>query len=451
MRRILRLALMLGLIWSPVARADDRVALDPDDMRLAAIVAIEAGDTARARALTDALLARDPGDIQARLLAARANRDAGLLDEARGHARHAWSIAETPRERHAASLAMAQALSSADRRTRAQFWLRRAAHHAPDERLRQAAVRDFRYVRKRNPLSVQLRFGITPKSNVNNGSANSTIDLFGLPDVNLSGAARALSGLEFMGGAALRYRVAESAERATDLTFRAQRRDYRLSSEARRIAPTAKGSDFAFAAVSAGVTQRFMQLDTRRETTLSGELGKTWYGGAPYSDFARLSVGHTMPLSRVSRLEVKLTGERTRGPAAPHADLLRARASYARVLPNRGQVGFSLQLTRSNASNASADFSEVATRLSYAPPEPILGMETSFGVGLRARDYPATPYRAGARRDREASLDMTLGFDKVEYLGFTPTLTLSASRTDSNVGLFDVENLGMALGLRSAF
>lgn len=451
MRRILRLALLLGLIWAPTAWADDRVTLSPVDMRLAAIVAIEAGDTARARALTQALLARDPDDIEARLLAARANRDAGQTREAQTHARRAWAIAQTPRERHAAALMMAQALASDDQRTRAQFWLRRAAHHAPNARLRQAAVRDFRYVRQRNPLSVQLRFGITPKSNVNNGSANSTIDLFGLPDVNLTGAARALSGLEFMAGAALRYRVAESADRATDLTFRAQRRDYRLSSEAKRIAPTAKGSDFAFAALSAGVTQRFMQLDTRRETTLSAELGKTWYGGRPYSDFARLSVGHTMPLSRVSRLEGRLIGERTRGPAAPHADLVRARASYARVLPNRGQIGVSLQLTHSSATHASADFTEIATRLSYAPAQPILGVSTSFGVGLRARDYPATPYRAGARRDREASADMTLDFEKMEYLGFTPTLTLSASRTDSNVGLFDVENVGLALGLRSAF
>ncbi|WP_306006889.1 porin family protein [Aquicoccus porphyridii] len=451
MRHILRLALVLGLTWSPTAWADERAALSPGDMRLATIVAIEAGDTARARALTDALLARDPHDIEALLLAARAHRDAGQAREAQTHARRAWSVARAPRERHAAALAMAQALASSDQRTRAQFWLRRAAHHAPNERLRQAAVRDFRYVRQRNPLSVQLRFGITPKSNVNNGSANSTIDIFGLPDVNLTGAARALSGLEVMGGAALRYRVAETPSRATDLTFNALRRDYRLSSEARRIAPTARGSDFAFAAISAGVTQRFMQLDTRRETTLSAALGKTWYGGSPYSDFARLSVGHTMPLSRVSRLDVKLTGERTRGPAAPHADLLRAQASYTRVLSNRGQIGLSLQLTDSRASHASADFTEVATRLSYAPPQPILGVKTSFGLGLRARDYPATPYRAGARRDREASADMTMAFDRMDYLGFTPTLTLSTSRTDSNVGLFDVENLGLALGLRSAF
>ncbi len=451
MRRIFRLALALGLLWSPMVWADEPVALNPEEMRLAAIVAIEAGDTARARALTGALLARDPQDIEAQLLASRAHRDAGRLNEAQTHARRAWTIARTPHERHAASLAMAQALASAEQRTRAQFWLRRAAHHAPTERLRQAAVRDFRYVRKRNPLSVQLRFGITPKSNVNNGSANSTIDIFGLPDVNLTGAARALSGLEFMAGAALRYRVAETSDRATDLTLNVLRRDYRLSSEAKRIAPTASGSDFAFAALSAGVTQRFMQLDTRRETTLSAELGKTWYGGSPYSDFARLSVGHAMPLSRVSRLDVKLTGERTRGPAAPHADLLRARASYARVLSNRGQIGVSLQLTRSSASHASADFTELATRLSYAPPRPILGIDTSFGLGLRARDYPTTPYRAGARRDREASLDMTMGFEKMDYLGFTPTVTLSASRASSNVGLFDVDNVGLALGLRSAF
>jgi hypothetical protein len=36
-------------------------------------------------------------------------------------------------------------------------------------------------------------------------------------------------------------------------------------------------------------------------------------------------------------------------------------------------------------------------------------------------------------------------------MGFAPTLTLSASRSNSNVDLYDVDNVGLALGFRSAF
>ena len=456
MRRILRLALFAGILavipsLSQVS-AGERVTLSPDELRLATIVSLETGDMQQAAAMAEALLKRNPNDHEALLLGSRAYRNSGKPERAKALARRAWDVSENDQQRYAAAVVMAQSLSSGGQRTRAQFWLRRAAEHAPNDRLRQSAIRDFKYVRARNPVSIHLSFGFAPKSNINNGSANSLIDLFGLPDVNLAGAALALSGVEYRSGVSLRYRLIEEAARATDLTFRASHSDYTLSSDAKALAPGAKGRDFAFAGVSVGVTQRFMQLETRREISLSFELGKTWYGRAPYSNFSRLSIGYALPLSRRSRLSLNLMAERTRGPAAPHANLFRARADFSRQLSNRGQLGFSLLLTQSNSSQSSADYREAVARIAYALPKPILGVKTSFGLGLRGRDYPSSPYLiTGQRQDREIMADMSLVFEKLEYYGFTPTLTMNARRSESNVGLFDIENAGISLGIRSSF
>jgi hypothetical protein len=36
-------------------------------------------------------------------------------------------------------------------------------------------------------------------------------------------------------------------------------------------------------------------------------------------------------------------------------------------------------------------------------------------------------------------------------MGFNPTLSLSASTTNSNIGLYDVNRLGIGIGIASAF
>ena len=451
MRRALCLVVFAAAFHAVPAAAENATQLTPDELRAAAMISLETGDNDQAAAMAEALLKRDPDDVDALLLGSRAHRNGGRSESARTLARRAWNRSKTDEQRYASALVMAQALSSGGQRTRAQLWLRRAAQHAPNKRLKQVAVRDFNYVRNRNPLSLNLSFGIAPKSNINNGSANSVINLYGLPDFNLSGAALALSGMEYSSGLSLRYRVAQTSTRATDLTLRAARYDYTLSSAAKALAPAARGSDFAFASVAAGVTRRFINLETRAETTASLEIGKSWYGRKPYSDFGRISLGHSRPLSRQSRLSFNLVQEFTRGPAAPHANLTRLRADYATRVSNGAVIGLSVQFSNSASSVASADYREGVARVSYAPPRGKAGISTSYGLSLRKRAYPSSPFIVGERHDREVSFDMNIGFDKIDYYGFTPTLTLSASQSRSNVGLFDIDNAGISFGIKSAF
>jgi hypothetical protein len=145
-------------------------------------------------------------------------------------ARKAWNGSSTPSERFGASMVMAQALSTSGAKTRAQLWLRRAAQNAPNENFKDIAIRDFRYVQRTNPWSTELSFAAAPSSNVNNGSARSTTRLFDLPfEFQLSGTARALSGIQYNAGFATRYRIAESQSSQSDLLFRFDHRTYTLS------------------------------------------------------------------------------------------------------------------------------------------------------------------------------------------------------------------------------
>ena len=216
-------------------------------------------------AFANALVQRDPNDRIAHLIRARALRDIGQYDDALISARTAWSLSESDAQRYSSALVMAQVQSSAGHHTYAQIWLRRAIHHAPNDALEQRAIRDFRFVRSRNPWSTRISFAITPDSNINNGSSSRssflnyrlTEALFGQPvEYELSGAARALSGIEYSFGIDTRYRFQETANHANDVFFSLDMREYTLSSDAKSIAPDARASDFSFTSYNLGYGHR---------------------------------------------------------------------------------------------------------------------------------------------------------------------------------------------------
>ena len=57
----------------------------------------------------------------------------------------------------------------------------------------------------------------------------------------------------------------------------------------------------------------------------------------------------------------------------------------------------------------------------------------------------------GGREDTRSSAEVNVSFDRLGYMGFTPTLKLSSERTLSNVSRFETDELSVSLGLRTAF
>lgn len=452
-RNLVLAAAIAGL--APAASAQQSVT--PDQMRAAAVTAADQGQPAIALQMADALLTRDAQDVNALILKARAARDLGQFDVAQSAAAQAWQLSDTPQERFDSARVMAQVLASQNQRTRAQLWLRRAVQYAPDDQTRQVAVREFRYVSARNRWNTQLNLSLAPNSNINNGSVRDTTQIYDFfsqdyVTARLGGAARALSGTEGSLGVTLRYRLLETETYRTDLLLTGDTRRYRLSREAKDIAPTVKGSDFAFDTVNIGVVHRWRDQTAPMEYQIAALAGANRYGGAHYSNSLRLTGGVTRALDDRTRLSLNLGGDATRGPRAPHADALRAGATLQHRHGSGALWTGGFAMANSQSDSDAANFREIRFDLTTEPTWTLLGAAPELGLSLRARDYARfVMFSPDGRRDTEAAISLTLNFTNAEYYGFIPTLTLEASRTQSSIGLFDMDRLGLQLGVRSAF
>ena len=458
-RYIGRLTLAWGVAFAAGALSA-QTTLDAEAMRAAAGKSLQVGRPAQAEALASALLARDKQDLTAWLLHARALRDLGRLPEARDSAGRAWALAQSDSDKYATALITAQILSSEGKRTRAQLWLRRAGEHAPTPRLEARAKRDFNYVKQRNPWQTQLSFVLAPSSNINNGSASDrsylNYDLskiiFGAPvEYELTGSARALSGLEYGASLSSRYRFAQSATTAHDLNIGASYRSFVLSNSASRTAPEASGADFAFGTVSLGYGYRQINLARRGEFTADVEAAQSWYGGQGYASYGRVSVAQSVDMSHVQRLRFGAELERQYGQRAADVETAVLSASLTQKLSSGNVAFFALEGTATQASDEDAEYDGIELRGGLLLARPVMGAELRFGLGVALRDFDTSRHVAGGRRDLKASADVTAVFKEIDYYGFNPSATLTASSNSSTVDLFDVNRVGLSLGFRSYF
>lgn len=439
----------------------DQTKLTPDNMRQAALLSLQSGQMFQAYSFSGALLQRDPKDEQALLIHSRSARNIGKFDEARDSAKQAWKLADTDEEKYSSSMLMAQALASDEKHTWSQLWLRRAVHHAPTQQLENRAIRDFRYVRARNPWLTRISFSITPDSNINNGSSSRSSFLnyelsevlYGQPvEYELGGSAVALSGIEYAFGLTTRYRLSETGTRANDIIFSTDLRHYSLSSEAKEQAPDAKGSDFAFYSYSLGYGHRGLNFDNRGEYRISADLGQSWYSGSEYARFGRLSVGQTYTLENGHKVNARVAGEHQIGITRPDSNTYRTDLSYSLRLPSGSHLWTNATGALATSEARSEEFNEVGLRAQVTFAKPVLGATAQLGLWARTRSYDYSPHSAdGTRTDNRIQADFTLIFNKVDYYGFNPTMRVSASKTDSNIALYQAQRFGVNFGIQSAF
>jgi hypothetical protein len=80
-------------------------------------------------------------------------------------------------------------------------------------------------------------------------------------------------------------------------------------------------------------------------------------------------------------------------------------------------------------------------------------VSANLAAGLRL--YPdyrvATIPVPGGRRDESLSASLDIAFQDMTHAGFMPVVSLTAERTDSNVGRFETEALSIGFSIRSAF
>ena len=433
--------------------------VSPDTLRQAATDALRGGQPERAYMFSDALVARDGGDSTALLIRSRAARNLGRYDVAQSSARLAWDQAETGEDKYASSMVMAQALASAGSRTRAQLWLRRAAHHAPNEALENRAIRDFRYVRLRNPWRTHISFSITPDSNINNGTSEKyqPFEMGGIPFTNAFATnAQPIPGLEVALGVSTRYRFHETETRAHDLTFAARAQHYILSSETKARVPGVEGNDYDFAYYEFGYAHKGKNRDGRGEYRVSTAIGQTWYGGEEYSRYFNVGGGQSFYLTKGRSVGIELSARRTFGVTRSDLNELKASATYRFPVRTMGVLSTSLDTAYGISPNdPTDDYTSVGLRARYSLAKPIIGARAHFSVSARRRLQDNHPIVVGGtrlgREDDRFSADVTLIFDKIDYYGFSPSVRLSTSRTNSNYSRAQSERAGINFGIQSTF
>ncbi len=454
-RTFLAAALLAGAVALaaavPAAPASAETRLDPPSARALAIRLARDGQLLAARAIALALLERDPGDVTALIVLSRVERDLGAHRAAAAAGRRAFRLAGNGQDRFAAALATAQALSSDGRRTEAQLWLRRAAHAAPDEQARRIAIRDFRYVRARNPLSVQLSFGLTPSDNVNGGPTSTTLVIGGFEFVNPD--AVPLPGVIASAGADLGYTLDISPATALRAGLALSATAVALGPEARRKVPSARGSDYGDSEVAVSLGLSHSLSGGRLRLGLQAEAGREWSGGVPFMDAARLSASADLALGPATRAGVRVEVERQDrlDHALRSADVLTFGSRLVHALPRGGALEVDLAFGRTDSRSAAIAQRSVRLGLGWTLAQPVAGAETTLITRLELRDYDRPLFAADPREDIGTDLGIRMVFRELDVMGFVPRVQIDARRNRSSVALYDTRSLSLHLGIQSSF
>ncbi|MCF6315715.1 MAG: surface lipoprotein assembly modifier [Marinosulfonomonas sp.] len=405
-----------------------------------------------AEAIALALLKRDPNDVQALLMLSGAQTALGKGPIGAKTGKQAYAIAKTRIEMFAAARAVASAKTLTENYTQAEIWLRRALQHAPADQYRNIVKRDFRFVKRRNPLQLNFTFGVAPSSNINNGANSDRAWLFGLPFI-LSGEAQALSGVEYSAGLRTRYRISQNATRATDIGLMLYGTSYTLSQSAQQLAPNASASDYSYFIAELSARKRILLNAGKTHVAYSLALGQNWYGGKPLTRYFRLGIDRQHSISPKVFTKFGFTiDHQDRIQIANRAlDTLAVSGAISFRNKTRGTLTLGLDGRKANGSDRGGEYSSLSASIGYSFGSPILGADTTVTISAENRTFPFSVYSSDGRNDKRLSAGITMLFSKADVYGFSPMIAIKAAKTDSNIDLYNAESFTVKLGFRSTF
>lgn len=458
------LALALGLALAGAAPAQS-VEITPDAARAGLRAALAEGRPDHAWHLAQGLIRALPGDYAGHAGLAQAELQLARPAAARMAARAAHARARNPVQRYEAALLLAQAHEATGGMgapVLAQYWSRRAYALAPEGVYRQAAAGEVQRIRRDSRLSLRLDLTVAPSDNVNNGTRASVIDFFGLP-MQISPQSRALSG--WIGQAALagRWRLAQGAASATHLRFAAVHREVRLSASAlgsleqwRRDqaalgATVVPQTDYDFSALEFGLTHR------GQWGKVTGDLGVTvghnWFAGADLTDYLRFDLSAEGPVAARTALfgGVALERQWRHDSALRDADQITLQGGVMHRLSSGDRLRLTLGARDVSARSVDVAHRALSARFGWEKAAPVAGIRLSAGLNAERRRHAASLLAPAGRRDLRLAADLSLTFERLDVMGFAPSLDLSATRTRSNQPVHDGRDLGLTLGFRSVF
>lgn len=340
----------------------------------------------------------------------------------------------------------------AGRPTLAQWWLRRAYEHAPDQSSRQDILALYRDVRRRNPLSLSLNFSFSPSSNVNNGSDTDIVWLGGLP-FQIDSRERSYSGYRAELSVLAAYRLSESSRHRSDLMIDAFHRRVWLSDEDRLTDEVdVKGSDFNFTSVSVGTRTLFNTWENFTPAEVRWSLGQSWYRGEELSYWGELSASQGYILSQNTVLRGSGSLRRVNRQDSSLNSSVRRVLSFGVLHEIRNGAVSSLDMIYENTSSDSPAIESDAIAVSAGVQLPNMGsVRPSLKLTIETRDFDRWQSLDGHRVDNSflASVRMDLlGFG---FYGFSPQVILGYRSTNSNLSIYSRDEGTIGLAITSSF
>jgi hypothetical protein len=336
--------------------------------------------------------------------------------------------------------------------TRAEWWLRVAANHAKTADAKAMVGQEFQAIRQQNPLSIQLSFSAAPSSNINGGSEDAFFYL-GDQKFLFSPDRLALSGIEFSGDVNVSYRLSQSKNHNTSLGAYLYGRTYSLSSESQATVTNISGSDYALTLAEVSLSHRQILFDGLGPTGVSFHTGQIWYGGSPLWRHNRIAFSQDFLINQKSSATIQAFVERQTALDQNQSDakLYNLKGIYARRLPNNDILRISSGLTVNDAIKETYAYRSYNAAVTYQIHKPVLDMGVSFSLSVGTKQYDEFSLSLNGRRDDYVAAGASFVFQKLSYFGFSPNLSISASKTKSNVSQFSNIKVQGRLGIQSTF
>ncbi|MES2666528.1 MAG: hypothetical protein V4712_10540 [Pseudomonadota bacterium] len=418
--------------------------------------ALFSGNPVLARAIASALLQGNNADPYALLIISVAETQLGNPGGGHVAGRAAWRSARGMQDglRYDIARQTAVAAMRGGRVFPMQFWLRRALDVAPTPETRAQTIADYRAVRERTKLKLSFSMSVTPSDNLNSGASGNLLiidDRFLLG--RLTGSAQALSGVRTEVEGGLTYRILTTAKTATDIGLRLSFADYRLSTEARLQAPDITSSNLDTARAEANISSKFLWPGLNRPGRVGLAAGYIKEGRADPAPFLRLEASGQLVSNERWMLSVKAAGQRNwLNSDAVTAMTLGVEGS---VLVGQGVLGLGLSVSDARGDAANQDRRRTSLQIAYSHTRPLGPVSLSTGVMAAVTDYPT--YLLGpvavtkGREDRQQGIFVNMVFQDLGVMGYAPSLTLSNTRTSSNISRFSGSETSVSIGIKSQF
>lgn len=464
----------LTTLWpGSTAYAQQSTDLTLAQARALAVASLREGKPQLAYSISKEMLKANPKDAAAYFVIAQSLeqlRDPKLGRRAAGYA---FRYAQSPNDRFLAAQMAARLSYQAKQYGYAQYWLRRSIDSAPNPNLRQQTINDFKRISRENPLRYNLQFSIAPSDNVNSGTDNTYSTADGLTGGGvISDDGQPLSGVVVKGQIVGSYRLGVSKTSETRLTARLSTRQVILSSSAKRKLQSSPfpsvqnkdGSDFASTTLELGIAHNFALGRSAANPRGNGygrvsfSLGQQWYASAPYSRFAKIGFSRGINLKQGRFLTFSAYYTRRDYDDRFPSDRIELRADYAHSFTSGAQLGTGLHLSQTRAGGNNRDNDSASLYVSFKPAKRLGPAKARFTLAAVQSNYPSylllNPFPTavpGGRRDTTLFGSASFQFDRFEFAGFSPELTISTRRTSSNVSRFDTNELSMSIGIKSNF